>query len=66
MQVEAASVAQQAGLMQGDVITHLDQTKIEDKIHFRKVLFNDKKVGETLNVSIERQGAKKTIKLKLK
>ncbi|MDJ1152910.1 trypsin-like peptidase domain-containing protein [Macrococcus caseolyticus] len=66
MQVEAASVAQQAGLMQGDVITHLDQTKIEDKIHFRKVLFNDKKVGETLNVSIERQGTKKTIKLKLK
>ncbi|MGL6145455.1 MAG: S1C family serine protease, partial [Macrococcoides caseolyticum] len=66
MQVEAASVAQQAGLMQGDVITHLDQTKIEDKIHFRKVLFNDKKVGETLNVSIERQGVKKTIKLKLK
>ncbi|MGZ9848646.1 S1C family serine protease [Macrococcus psychrotolerans] len=66
MQVEAASVAQQAGLMQGDVITHLDQTKIEDKIHFRKVLFNDKKIGETLTVKLERQGIKKTIKLKLK
>lgn len=65
-QVEAASVAQQAGLMQGDVITHLDQTKIEDKIHFRKVLFNDKKIGETLTVKLERQGIKKTIKLKLK
>lgn len=63
MQVEAASVAQQAGLMQGDVITHLDQTKIEDKIHFRKVLFNDKKIGETLTVKLERQGIKRRLNL---
>lgn len=66
MEVEASSVAQQAGLMEGDVITHLDDKKIEDKIHFRKVLFNDVKIGETITVKIERQGAKKTIKLKLK
>ncbi|MCO4096674.1 trypsin-like peptidase domain-containing protein [Macrococcoides canis] len=66
MEVEASSVAQQAGLMQGDVITHLDDKKIEDKIHFRKVLFNDVKIGETITVNIERQGVKKTIKLKLK
>lgn len=66
MEVEASSVAQQAGLMEGDVITHLDDKKIEDKIHFRKVLFNDMKIGETITVKIERQGVKKTIKLKLK
>ncbi|WP_414055987.1 S1C family serine protease [Macrococcus equi] len=62
---EPKSKAQESGLMIGDVIKQIDDVKVESKIHFRKILFNDKKIGDTIDVLIERNGVEKHVKIKL-
>ncbi|UBH11620.1 S1C family serine protease [Macrococcus armenti] len=66
MKVDAESIAANAGITEGDVITQIDDIKITDKVQFRKVLFKDKNIGDTITIKVESQGAMKSVKLTLK
>ncbi|TQS76314.1 PDZ domain-containing protein [Ornithinibacillus gellani] len=63
--VETMSPADQAGLQRLDVITALDGKEIIDTVELRKVLFQDKKVGDNVDVTFYREGKKNTITIKL-
>lgn len=54
--VESGTAASKAGLEKYDVIVELDGKKVEDSIGLRKVLYNDKKVGDTLKIKAYRNG----------
>lgn len=55
-QVVRGSVADQAGIQQYDVIVEMDGEKIADAIDLRKHLYNEKEVGDTLQMKVYRQG----------
>ncbi|QDP41999.1 S1C family serine protease [Radiobacillus deserti] len=56
--IEPMSPADQAGLEELDVITHLDGEPIEDIIDLRKHLYQEKKPGQQMNVTFYRDGEK--------
>lgn len=62
-QVVQDSAAQTAGMQQYDVIVEMDGEKIENAIDLRKHLYNEKKIGDTLQIKVYRQG--KLVELKL-
>ncbi|QWC22831.1 trypsin-like peptidase domain-containing protein [Bacillus haikouensis] len=64
-QVIPNSPAAQAGLEELDVIVALDGEKVEDMIDLRKHLYNKKKVGDQMNVTIYRNGKKEDVTMKL-
>ncbi|MGK0553110.1 S1C family serine protease [Macrococcus capreoli] len=64
-QMEPNGTAQKSGLQVGDVIKKIDNKNVESKIHFRKILFFDKKVGDTIIMTIVRNGSEKQIEVKL-
>lgn len=55
-QVVRGSAADKAGLQQYDVIVEMDGEKIEDVIDLRKHLYNEKEVGDTMQLKVYRQG----------
>lgn len=55
-QVVPGSAADKAGLQQYDVIVEMDGQKIDGSIALRKHLYNEKEMGDTLNVKVYRQG----------
>lgn len=55
-QVVPGSAADKAGLKQYDVIVEMDGQKIDGSIALRKHLYNEKEMGDTLNVKVYRQG----------
>lgn len=55
-QVVRGSAADQAGIQQYDVIVEMDGEKIADAIDLRKHLYNEKEVGDTLQMKVYRQG----------
>ncbi|ATP42290.1 2-alkenal reductase [Solibacillus sp. R5-41] len=55
-QVAPGSAAEKAGLKQYDVIIDMDGEKIDGSIALRKHLYNQKEIGDTLNVKVYRQG----------
>ncbi|WP_335871887.1 S1C family serine protease [Bacillus sp. 2205SS5-2] len=59
------SPAAQAGLEELDVITELDGVKIKDMIELRKHLYNEKEIGDTLEVTFYRGGETQTITMTL-
>jgi len=65
MEIEPNSLAEKSGLMLGDIIKAIESKEIKSKIHFRKILFNEKKIGDTITMTIIRNGAEKNIKIKL-
>ena len=65
IEIEPNSLAEKSGLMLGDIIKVIDSKEIKSKIHFRKILFNEKKIGDTITMTIIRNGAEKNIKIKL-
>ncbi|TDM50788.1 serine protease [Macrococcoides goetzii] len=65
MEIEPNALAEKNGLMLGDIIKKIDNKEIKSKIHFRKILFNEKKIGDTITLTIIRNGAEKNIKIKL-
>ncbi len=65
IEIEPNSLAEKSGLMLGDIIKVIDSKEIKSKIHFRKILFNEKKIGDTITMTIIRNGAEKNIKVKL-
>lgn len=65
MEIEPNSLAEQHGLMIGDIIKKIDGQEVKSKIHFRKILFNEKHLGDTITMTFLRNGAEKNIKIKL-
>lgn len=55
-QVVRGSAAEKAGLQQNDVIVEMDGQKIENAIQLRKHLYNEKQIGDTLQIKVYRQG----------
>lgn len=56
--VETFSPADKAGIRRLDVITELDGKKMPDMIALRRVLFQEKKVGDKVKVTYYRDGKK--------
>lgn len=64
-QVVPGSPADRAGLKELDVIVEMDGKKINDVIELRKHLYQEKKIGDQLNVKYYRNGKLKETSLKL-
>lgn len=54
--VEAGSPAAQAGLSQYDVITEIDGNKVESLMSLRKYLYNQAQVGDSIELTVYRNG----------
>lgn len=63
--VEPLSPADQVGLKRLDVITAIDGQKVMNMIDLRKILYEEKQVGDSLNVTFYRDGKKKEATIKL-
>lgn len=57
--VESSSPADEAGLEKLDVITQLDGEAIEDVIDLRKILYQEKEIGDEIEIEYYRDGDKK-------
>lgn len=55
-QIVNGSAAEKAGMKQYDVIVEMDGNKVEDTIDLRKHLYNEKKIGDILQLKVYRQG----------
>lgn len=64
-QVVPGSPASQAGLKELDVIVELDGNKINDVIDLRKYMYNQKKVGDRMNIKYYRNGKLRETTVKL-
>lgn len=63
--VEPLSPADQAGLQKLDVITQLDDVEILNTVDLRKVLYQDKEIGDEVDVTFYRDGKKQQEQIKL-
>ncbi|MFD2045666.1 S1C family serine protease [Ornithinibacillus salinisoli] len=63
--VDPLSPADQAGLERLDVITHLDDVQVMNMIDLRKILYQEKEVGDEINITYYRNGEKQETTLKL-
>lgn len=63
--VEEGSSAQRAGLKEYDVITQLNDTKIDGVADFRKYIFEKTKIGDELTITYVRLGEEFTTRLTL-
>ena len=62
-QVVRGSAADKAGMKQYDVVVEMDGEKIENAIDLRKHLYNEKQIGDTLQIKVYRAG--KIVELQL-
>jgi len=65
LQVLPNTPAAEAGLKELDVIVEFDGEKIDSVIALRKYLYNEKEIGDTLEVTYYRNGEKQTATLRL-
>jgi len=63
--IEPLSPAEKGGLERLDVITELDGQDINDTIDLRKVLYQDKEVGDEIEITFYRDGEEKTATIEL-
>ncbi|HEX6593344.1 MAG TPA: trypsin-like peptidase domain-containing protein [Bacillota bacterium] len=63
--VEPLSPADRAGLKRLDVITKLDGKEVMDMIDLRKILYQEKEVGDNLEITVYRDGEEKVMTVKL-
>lgn len=63
--VERSSPAEQAGLKPFDIITKIDKQPVTSLVDFRKYLYSETTIGESITLEIYRDGTKQTIKLQL-
>lgn len=63
--VEPLSPAAEGGMDRLDVITELDGEEVMNMIDFRKVLYQEKEIGDTVNVTYYRDGKKEEATIKL-
>ena len=62
--VEPESPAEKAGMKKGDIITKIDNDKVENASYFKYKLYAHK-VGETVNITVKRDNKEITLKVKL-
>ncbi|MFD1176529.1 S1C family serine protease [Paenibacillus puldeungensis] len=63
--LEAHGPAKDAGLRLNDVITQLDKQPIESTMELRRYLYEDKKIGEDMEISFYRDGKLESATVKL-
>ncbi|WP_343042188.1 S1C family serine protease [Ornithinibacillus caprae] len=63
--IDPVSPADQAGLERLDVITHLDDVAVLNMIDLRKILYQEKEVGDEVKITYYRDGEKQETTLKL-
>ncbi|MEN1966562.1 trypsin-like peptidase domain-containing protein [Lentibacillus sp. N15] len=63
--IEPLSPADEAGLKRLDVITQLDGKDVDDMIDLRKILYREKKIGDTVDITYYRNGKKHSTSIKL-
>lgn len=63
--VESLSPADKAGIERLDVITHIDGKEVMNIIELRKILYQEKAVGESLKVTFYRDGKQQETTIKL-
>lgn len=63
--VVKGSAADKAGMEQYDVIVEMDGKKIENSIDLRKILYNEKEVGDKITIKVYRAGKLVTLELTL-
>src|SRR5690625_628786 len=63
--IEPLSPADQAGLQRLDVITHLDGEEILSIIDLRKILYQEREVGDEVKVTFYREGKQHDVTIKL-
>ena len=56
--IEPGSPADEAGLKRLDVITEIDGNKIEDIVDLRKILYEEKSIGDEIAITVYREGEK--------
>jgi len=63
--VQPNSPAAKAGLKEFDVIIKMDKVEIKDVVSLRKYLYNDKQIGDSIDITYYRAGKKETATVKL-
>jgi len=63
--VQQDTPADEAGLEKYDAITKVDQQKVESLVDLRKYLYEEKSVGDTIEIQFYRDGKKQTTTLTL-
>lgn len=63
--VESTSPADKAGLKQFDIITKINDQPVTSLLDFRKYLYSETAIGDTITLEIYRNGKQQTIDLKL-
>ena len=63
--VEPLSPADRAGLKRLDVITELDGKQVRNIIDLRKILYQEKEVGDKVTVTYYREGRKQETTIEL-
>ncbi len=64
--IEPNSASSEAGLKEYDIITKINDKKINNVAELRKYLFEKTKIGETINITYFRDGKENTVSLTLK
>lgn len=64
--VYIAKVEGNNGLKEGDIITQIDNKKVKEDTDVRSYLYANKKPGDTVNLTVERNGKEQNIKVTLK
>lgn len=61
-----AKVDGDRGLKEGDIITAIDDKKVKEDTDIRSYLYENKKPGDSVKLTVERKGKQQTIDVKLK
>ncbi|MGW7898897.1 S1C family serine protease [Staphylococcus shinii] len=61
-----AKVDGDSGLKEGDIITATDDKKVKEDTDIRSYLYENKKPGDSVKLTVERKGKQQTIAVKLK
>ncbi|MGW8031425.1 S1C family serine protease [Staphylococcus shinii] len=61
-----AKVDGDSGLKEGDIITATDDKKVKEDTDIRSYLYENKKPGDSVKLTVERKGKQQTIDVKLK
>lgn len=63
--VSSGSVAEEAGIQERDVIVEIDGEAIEHTQDLRKALYTDSSLGDTISVTLYRNGSQETVEVTL-
>ncbi|MES3713617.1 S1C family serine protease [Staphylococcus ureilyticus] len=63
--IYVAKVYADSGLKEGDIITKIDDEKVQEDTELRSYLYEHKKPGDNVNLTIERKGKTQSVDVKL-